>query len=592
MTLNLSSFLTSNSQFSEESGKRLLLYVSFVQCFCQQYHVSYQQDLQLEGSLPFLFRQIPGYAIKEAAVTFDSAMPWELLQANSQLAVPLSRFHQELIESRCATPAWLLEQLDSLFELDNTLFDSSATPPTLCTLISRLASQRPARQIVDLCCGTYSLGLRIWRALGSSPGVSCLGEDINGYSCAFARLLLFLCGVHDFSISERDITLPRTAPPELNTPAIFTADFPFTGNRTLAISKDEPNSKIYSDWLMIRSLLDRMRPGDRAFVVVTKGALVRQNERELRAELVKNDWLDAVIQLPSGLYPDHNLPLELMVCEKSRPSSRSGRVFFADLSAFAIPGTRRARRLSQSGIDQACRAFSLFAYEEHFSAVVPRERIERGGWSLYPPAYLTQDDLPCRSLRLGDVASVTRGFQLAKRCSQACSAPRYLLNIRDLQDGEILFENAEQVEAASISLEEKYRIREDDIILTSKGSALKIAIVPPNPPAAYLGGNLTRIRVQDTRYPPYLLYEYLISERGQTALNLIQTGTTIRVLGNTNLEELKIPDYDPSIAVRIGAELKYAAIQHRQEKQKLDKEYARKKGALLSQLNTEEERKT
>ena len=592
MTLKLSSFLASNSQFSEESGKRLLLYVSFVQCFCQQYHVSYLQDGKLEGLLPFLFRQVSEYTVEKAAIIFDSAMPWELLQSNSQLALALSHFHQMLISSHCATPAWLLEQLDDLFEVDNTLFDSSATPPTLCTLISRLASQRPARQIVDLCCGTYSLGLRIWRELGSLPSVSCLGEDINGYSCSFARLLLFLCGVHDFSISERDITLPLTKPLKLNTPAIFTADFPFTGNRTLAISKDEPNSKIYSDWLMIRSLLDRMRPGDRAFLIVTKGALVRQNERELRAELVKNDWLDAVIQLPPGLYPDHNLPLELMVCEKSRPSSRSGRVLFADLSAFATPGTRRARRLSQPGIDQACRAFSLFACEERFSAVVPKEAIERAGWSLYPPAYLSQDDLPCRSLRLGDVASVTRGLQLTKRYPQACSAPRYLLNIRDLQDGEILFENAEQVEAASVSQEEKYRIREDDIILTSKGSALKIAIVPPDPPAAYLGGNLTRIRVQDPRYPPYLLYEYLSSEQGQTALNLIQTGTTIRVLGSTNLEELKIPDYDPSIAAKIGTKLKCAAIQHRQEKKKLDKDYASRRETLLSQLNTGEERET
>ena len=200
--------------------------------------------------------------------------------------------------------------------------------------------------------------------------------------------------------------------------------------------------------------------------------------------------------------------------------------------------------------------------------------------------------MPCRSLRLGDVASVTRGLQLTKRYPQACSAPRYLLNIQDLQDGEILFENAEQVEAASVSQEEKYRIREDDIILTSKGSALKIAIVPPDPPAAYLGGNLTRIRVQDPRYPPYLLYEYLSSEQGQTALNLIQTGTTIRVLGSTNLEELKIPDYDPSIAAKIGTKLKCAAIQHRQEKKKLDKDYASRRETLLSQLNTGEERET
>ena len=76
---------------------------------------------------------------------------------------------------------------------------------------------------------------------------------------------------------------------------------------------------------MIRSLLDRMRPGDRAFVLVTKGALVRQNERELRAGLVENDWLDAVIQLPAGLYSGHNLPLALMVFEKFRlPSEAAG----------------------------------------------------------------------------------------------------------------------------------------------------------------------------------------------------------------------------------------------------------------------------
>lgn len=592
MTLKLSSFLSANSLFLEESGKRLLLYVSFVQCFCQQYHVSYPQDAQLEGLLPLLFRRVPGYAIKEAAVTFDSAMPWELLQGNSQLAEPLSRFHQELIRSRCATPAWLLEQLDSLFELDNTLFGSSATPPTLCALVAQLAAQRPARQITDLCCGTFSLGLRIWRELDSSPSVSCFGEEINGYLCSFARLLLFLCGVHNFSISERDITLPSAELPELDAPAIFTADFPFTGNRTLAASKDEPSSKIYSDWLMLRSLLGRMRPGDRAFVVVTKGALVRKNERELRAELIENDWLDAVIQLPAGLYPGHNLPLELMICEKSRPSSRSGRVFFADLSAFAIPGTRRARRISQLGMDKACRAFGSFACEERFSAVVPKEKIESTGWSLYPPAYLTQKDLPAGALRLGDVASITRGIQLAKGYSQACSTPRYLLNIRDLQDGEILFEHADQVEAGSISLEKKYRIQEDDIILTSKGSTLKIAIVPPNPPAAYLGGNLTRIRVQDAKYPPYLLYEYLISEHGQAALNLIQTGTTIRVLGNANLNELKIPEYVPSIADEIGRNLKSAAIQHHQEKKKLDEDYALRREALLSQLNTGKERKT
>ena len=105
MTLKLSSFLASNSQFSEESGKRLLLYVSFVQCFCQQYHVSYQQDGKLEGLLPFLFRQVSEYTVEKAAIIFDSAMPWELLQSNSQLALALSHFHHISFFSIFSSPS-------------------------------------------------------------------------------------------------------------------------------------------------------------------------------------------------------------------------------------------------------------------------------------------------------------------------------------------------------------------------------------------------------------------------------------------------------------------------------------------------------
>ena len=43
---------------------------------------------------------------------------------------------------------------------------------------------------------------------------------------------------------------------------------------------------------------------------------------------------------------------------------------------------------------------------------------------------------------------------------------------------------------------------------------------------------------------------------------------------------------------KIGTKLKCAAIQHRQEKKKLDKDYASRRETLLSQLNTGEERET
>lgn len=64
------------------------------------------------------------------------------------------------------------------------------------------------------------------------------------------------------------------------------------------------------------------------------------------------------------------------------------------------------------------------------------------------------------------------------------------------------------IRAKSPDWERKFGIQEDDIIMTSKGSVLKMCIVTPDMPKAFLCGNLTRIRVDQTKYSPYVLYEF------------------------------------------------------------------------------------
>lgn len=254
-----------------------------------------------------------------------------------------------------------------------------------------------------------------------------------------------------------------------------------------------------------------------------------------------------------------------------------------------MPDTRRTRTLSQEGIEALGGAFRRFHGEASLSKIVPVREIQQGEYSLYPPAYLTASQTFMAETCLKDVATVTRGLQLSKDHFAVQDGPRYLLNIRDLQDGEIHYETAERLEVNNSLWDEKYRIREDDIILTSKGTALKIAIVPPDPPAAYISGNLTLLRVKPGRYSPYVLYEYLASEAGRRALGLIQTGTTIRVLGSGNLGQLKIPAYDQVLATETGLALKRAALQYRRDLIDLHENYHDQKKVLLSQLNQGEE---
>ena len=59
-------------------------------------------------------------------------------------------------------------------------------------------------------------------------------------------------------------------------------------------------------------------------------------------------------------------------------------------------------------------------------------------------------------------------------------------------------------------MDPKYKIREDDIIITSKGASVKIAIVPPDPPNAYICSNLTIVRVNPDMYSPYIVYELAV----------------------------------------------------------------------------------
>ena len=590
--LRLRNFLSNRySQLPEESGQILLLYIAFVQSFCYQYHIPYESCEQLEGLLPRLFRQVAGYEIKDAAVTLDAAIPWEFLHKNPQLSDDLDRLCRRLSQKLSATPAWLQAQVDDLFELENTFFGTSVTPSSVRELIARLAVQQHISKIIDLCSGTYSLGLQVWKEAGSNPFISCQGEEMNNYLCAISRLLLFLSGVRDFSIKQRNVMEPpfKELNQQLSSPILYVADFPLAGNRTFPITEKTPffagqKTNLYADWLLIHSVLSRMQAGDRAFLIVTKGALVRQNEQFLRKYLVEQDWLDAVIKLPAGLYPDHNLPLNLLICEKGRNPKKQGQIFFADLSSFAKPSTRRMKRLSSEGISKLCNNFLHFTNENNFSKVVSAQDIENAAYSLYPPPYLVTSPILTNQVRLGDIAIITRGLQLPKRYDEALQTSRYLLNIRDLQNGEICYENAEQIGAGGENWEYKYRIQEDDIILTSKGSALKIAIIPPNPPPAYISGNLTLIRVNCNLYDPYILYEYLISDEGQLALGLIQTGTTIRVLGSHNLEQLQVPSYDRRLAAKIGALLKDAALKYRQHFICVNEAYARQKKDLLFQL--------
>lgn len=591
MYSHLSQFLIENySLLPNELGQKLLFYIIFEQRFHHKFHIPFDPSVPLEGRLPALFRNIRRYDLKDASIVLDSAIPWRMLQENESLSKILNHLRAEISQASCATVEWIQTQISEILELDGSIFGIDVTPPSIRKLISLLAAQNSPQQIIELCSGTYLLGLQLWQTFGCSEEISCLGEEINAYLCAVSRVFLFLCDVDNFSIRECNIADPPQYPEQdKNAPVIYVADLPLAGNRTFPMNESDPlfskKVNLYSDWLFIRTICNRMCIGDRAYLIVTKGALVRKNERFLREELVANNFLRAVIKLPIGLYSSHTLPMNILVLEKSAQTQPN--VFFADLSSCGVPSSksRRVQEISDSAIDKTVALFRSLKSENGFSKIVSSQRIQTADYSLYPPVYLNSSQSTAEQVRLGEIASVIRGLQITKDYPVVANGNRYLLNIRDIHDNEFFYDAADRIMEGSSLWEFKYRIQEDDIVLTSKGSTLKILIVPPDPPPAYISSNLTILRVDKSRYSPYVLYEYLTSDSGISALSLIQTGTTVRVLGSNNLEQLFIPVCEYEKAIELGSALKKAALDFREKMYELKRTYTQTKNALCSQLN-------
>lgn len=590
MSFQIIQHLNSVSRYLPESdAKKLLVYVAVAQTLLQKYQTSKYSEV-LDGLLPSLVGNTAPPSVKEAAFVLDQTIPWELVHQNPNLHADLHCIWHGIERAACATPEWLKQQVDALFHYAPSPQSGIVlTPPSLRQLIAALAALSPFKNIYELCSGTALLGLELWRSLGNCCRISYQGIEMDSYLCALSKLLLFLTKGCNFVVENRD-ALSFSLNSEDLSPAVYIADLPLVGSYTLPVDKNDSLAgkltSLYSDWAFIRTVWKQMRSGERAFFVVTNGALVRRNEAFLRQELVLHGQVEAVIALPP-LYPSHLLPMNVLVLKKEPEPAQSCRILFADLNHSPDQLGSRSAGLTDGSISNICKAICALRQGETVPGSVPPETIQAAGFSLNPLLYLAA--VPERqSVRLGDLASVTRGVQLAKN-QPITPGPCYLLNVRDIQDSQIHYETADRIGHGTATWEQKYRIREDDIILTSKGASLKVVIVPPSPPVAYISGNLTIIRVDPRRCHPYVIYEYLASAAGQSALSLIQTGTTIRVLGVEALKKLTVPACDAPLMQRIGVELKSITLAYTAEQERLAREYRQRKRDLLARLDNPEQ---
>jgi type I restriction enzyme M protein len=277
------------------------------------------------------------------------------------------------------------------------------TNRTLVHLMTQILEPQPEESVYDPTCGTggmlLSCAVELKRQGKEYRSLKLYGQERNLMTSAIARMNLFLHGIEDFQI-ERGDTLadPKFLEgDQLRKFDLVLANPPYSikqWNRD-AFASDQYGRNRWglppqgrADYAFFQHIVSSLKPGSgRCAILFPHGVLFRNEEKEMRRNLVRNDVLEAVIGLGAGLF--YNSPMEacIVICRTSKPALRRGKVLLIN----ALEEVSREKALSflkPEHIEKVRDSYRAFTEEAGFAAVATLQQIEANDWSLSIPLYV------------------------------------------------------------------------------------------------------------------------------------------------------------------------------------------------------------
>jgi len=264
------------------------------------------------------------------------------------------------------------------------------TNRTVVHLMTELLKPESGEAIYDPTCGSAGMLIssiaylkehgKEWR------NVSLYGQEINALTSAIARMNLFLHGIEDFQIVNGD-TLAAPAFIErgrLKTFDLVLANPPYSIKEWSrdAFSADRYGRNFLgvppqgrADYAFFQHILKSLDDETgRCAILFPHGILFRNEENEMRINLVKSDLVECVIGIGKNLF--YNSPMEacIVICRKKKPANRVGRILF--INAREEVTRRNAESyLESKHIHKIAKTYSDFITIEGFSSVVSKPEI-------------------------------------------------------------------------------------------------------------------------------------------------------------------------------------------------------------------------
>lgn len=281
------------------------------------------------------------------------------------------------------------------------------TNRTVVNLMTEMLKPQPGESIYDPTCGSAGMLIsavaylkqqgKEWRNL------SIYGQEIVTLTSAIARMNLLLHGVQDFEIVNADtLKVPAfTDHAKLQQFDIVLANPPYSikqWDRT-AFESDKygrnflgvpPQSR--ADYAFFQHILKSMDPKNgRCAILFPHGILFRNEESEMRKNLVDTDLVECVIGIGKNLF--YNSPMEacIVVCRANKLADRRGKVLFIN-AKHEVTRKNAQSYLEPEHIDKIAKTYFDFAEIDGFSAIADLKTIKENDSKLSIALYVRNSD--------------------------------------------------------------------------------------------------------------------------------------------------------------------------------------------------------
>lgn len=305
-----------------------------------------------------------------------------------------------------------IDAFGDAYEFLMTMYASSAgksggeffTPQEVSELLAQITvvGKKTVNKVYDPACGSGSLLLKFAKVLGKdNVRQGFYGQEVNITTYNLCRINMFL---HDINYEKFDIahgdtlTDPRHWDDEPFDAIVSNPPYSirWAGDADPLLINDPrfspagvlaPKSK--ADLAFTLHMLHWLSTSGTAAIVEFPGVLYRGGaEQKIRKYLIDNNYVDAVIQLPSDLFFGTTIATCIVVLKKSKKDNAT---LFIDASAeFVRSGNKN--KLADANREKVLKAYVDRVDHAHFARLVPNAEIAANDYNIAVSSYIAAED--------------------------------------------------------------------------------------------------------------------------------------------------------------------------------------------------------